>query len=803
MSFAKNKFVIGCIAALSVSAAWVSYGAGRPAPSPVSPQQARIAEVSAAQNFFGTYCVGCHGEKVQQAPGLRLDQLDVAHVEQNRETWEKVVRKLRAGMMPPAGMKRPDKDVYLNQIVWLENELDRSAPAYLPPPGLHRLNRVEYANAVHDLLDLDIDPARFLPTDDSTSGFDNMAGTLKLSSTLVEAFVSAAQKIAKLALGTPTTPTQVMYRAPEDTSQDYHIEGLPFGTRGGMIITHVFPSDGEYTLNISPISGDNMSPGGFGSVSGEKLEVLLDGERLEVLNFGGGRGSRGATRVNFKTTAGRHVIGVTFVQTNLAPILDIDSHFMRDTIQTGPFPGYTFFPHVGSVRVDGPFNATAPTDSPSRRRILVCKPAGAADEAACAEKIVTALLGRAFRRPATAQEISGMMEFYRQGRKDGDFDLGIEMVLARILASPQFLYRIEAEPAGLKDGDVYAISDLELASRLSFFLWSRGPDEELIRLAVEGKLKDPATLEKQTRRMLADPRSEALAINFAGQWLNLRGLAASGPLPMIYPNFDDPLRQAMRREVELLFDSMVREDRSVIDLLTADYTFVNERLAKHYGIPNIYGSQFRRITLEPDLDIRRGLLGKGAFLVTTAKPDRTSPVTRGKWIMTNLIGVRPPDPPPNVPPLKPRAVDVTGNMREPTMREKMLDHRVRSDCIQCHRLMDPIGFTLENFDGIATWRTTDEGTPINDSDTLYDGTKVSGPAGLREWLVGYSDQFVEVTAEKLLTYALGRGAEYQDMPLVRAIARDARRDNNRFSSLVLGVVRSAPFQKNMKLKDSE
>jgi mono/diheme cytochrome c family protein len=803
MFSARNKLVVSCVAALSISAAWVIHGEpGRG----VEPAQQAAQDVAAAGNFFEGYCVGCHNEDTQMAPGLMFDKMDVANLDKNRETWERVVRKLRAGMMPPAGRSRPDKATYQWQIAWLENQLDKTAPTHLPPPGLHRLNRAEYAFAIKDVLDIEIDPARFLPTDDSTSGFDNMAGTLKLSSTLVEAYVSAAQKISQLALGAATAATQVMYRAPEDTSQDYHIEGLPFGTRGGMIIKHVFPSDGDYTLNISPISGDNMSPGGFGSVQGERLEVLLDGKRLteQPLNFGGGRGSRGATRVQFKTTAGLHTIGVTFIQTNLAPILDIDSHFMRDTIQTGPFPGYTFFPHVGSVRVDGPFNAVTAKDSPSRRRLMVCQPTGAADEAACAEKIVTALIGRAFRRPATQQEVSAMMEFYREGRKDGGtFDLGIEMVLARVLAAPQFIYRIEGEPAGLKDGEVYSITDLELASRLSYFLWSRGPDEELVQAAVQGKLKDPAVLEKQTLRMLKDPRSEALAVNFAGQWLNLRGMAAVGPLPMIYPNFDDPLRQAMRREVELLFDSVVHENRSITDLLTADYTFVNERLAKHYGIPNIYGSQFRRITLGPDLDIRRGLLGKGAILVTSSKPDRTSPVTRGKWVMTNLIGMRPPDPPPNVPPLPTKAVDVTGNKREPTMREKMTEHRVRADCIQCHRLMDPIGFTLENFDGIASWRMTDEGTPINNSDTLYDGTNVTGPAGLRQWLVGYSDQFVEVAAEKLLTYALGRGVEYQDMPLVRTIARDAARDNNRFAALVMGVVRSAPFQKNMKVKDSE
>jgi hypothetical protein len=395
-----------------------------------------------------------------------------------------------------------------------------------------------------------------------------------------------------------------------------------------------------------------------------------------------------------------------------------------------------------------------------------------------------------------------LMEFYQAGRKEGDFDHGVEMVLARVLASPKFIYRIEAEPANLKGGQPYRISDLDLASRLSFFLWSTIPDDELLNLAAQNRLHEPATLEKQVRRMLKDPRSEALAVNFAGQWLNLRGMQSVGPLPMLYPDFDDPLRQAMRREVELLFNDIVKDDKNVVDLLTADYTYVNERLAKHYGIPDVTGSQFRRVMLPPELDIRRGILGKGAFLTTTSKPERTSPVTRGKWVMTNILGMSPPDPPPDVPPLPPRSADATGNAHEPTMRQKMLDHRVRADCIQCHSMMDPIGFSLENFDGIGLWRTRDEGQPVDAASQVFDGTKIDGPVGLRNWLLGYSDTFVQVIAEKLLTYGLGRGVEYQDMPLVRAISRDAAMDGNRFSALVLGVVRSKPFQMNTKIQEA-
>ncbi|HLQ76859.1 MAG TPA: DUF1592 domain-containing protein, partial [Terriglobia bacterium] len=407
-----------------------------------------------------------------------------------------------------------------------------------------------------------------------------------------------------------------------------------------------------------------------------------------------------------------------------------------------------------------------------------------------------------------ADDLSSLMDFYQAGRQEESFDHGIESALSRILADPKFIYRMEVEPANLKAGQAYRISDIELASRLSFFLWSTRPDDELIRLASQGRLKDPVVLEAQVRRMLKDPRSEALAINFAGQWLNLRGMQAVGPLPLLYPDFDDPLRQAERREVELLFNSIVSEDRNVVDLLTADYTYVNERLARHYGIPGIYGSQFRRVTLPPTLDVRKGLLGKAAILTTTAKPERTSPVTRGKWIMTNIIGVGPPDPPADVPPLKPTTADGRGNAKTPTMRQKMEDHRAslapnNQACVQCHRMMDPIGYSLENFDAIALWRTEDEGTAITKSEVVYDGTTVNGPSGLRQWVVNtYSAQFVQVATEKLLTYALGRGVEYQDMPLVRSIARDASRSNNKFSALVLGVVKSRPFQWNMKVQET-
>lgn len=777
--------------------------------------------VSVAQKaVLEEYCQECHNNRARTG-NFSLEELDIAHVEKNTREWEKVVRKLRAGMMPPPDQDRPDAKTYLGLVTWLESELDRKAIPYTPSPGLHRLNRTEYANAIRDLLDLDIDVAKYLPSDDS-SGFDNMAGTLSVSSTLVEAYVNAGQKISRLAMGEPVTPSLYVYRAPEDSSQDYHIEGLPFGTRGGVLLDYIFPSEGEYRITITPIFGDNMSPTGFGSVDCEKLEVLLDGERVQLLDWqGGGRGGGGncpgaaprgqggggnrggaagggGMRVTIKTTAGHHKLGVTYLATNFAPLLDYNRHFMRDTVQTGPTPGYTFFPHVGTVRIEGPFNAVKATDSPSRRKIFVCRPTGAADEAKCAETVIRKLASQAYRRPATAADVAELMPFYTDGRKEGDFDHAIESVLSRLLAGFKFVYRAEVEPASAKPGVPYPISDVELASRLSFFLWSTGPDAELVNLASQGRLKQPAILTGQVRRMLKDPRSQAITTNFAGQWLNLRGLQSTSPLPLLYPDFDDPLRQAMRREVELLFDNIVREDRSLVELLDADYTFVNERLAKHYGIKGVYGSSFRRVTLGADMDVRKGLLGKGAILSTTAKPERNSPVTRGKWVMTNLLGVPPPDPPPNVPPLPAGSNDARGNGGEPSMRQKMLEHRKAGGaCINCHRLMDPIGFTLENFDAIGLWRTQDQGETIVGKETLYDGSLVEGPAGLRKWMLGYSDQFVRVASEKLLTYALGRRLDPEDMPLVRRIARDAGRNGNKFSSLVLSIVQSDAFQKNM------
>lgn len=742
----------------------------------------------------------------EAARKLTLDDLDLFRVRDQAVKWERVVRKLRAGMMPPPGMRRPDAATFEAMIVWLENELDRTAVTHLPPPGIHRLNRREYTNVIRDLMALEVDATKFLPADDSTRGFDNMAGTLGLSPALLEGYIAAAGKISRLAMGSVTAPSQTVYTVPVDNTQNYHVEGLPFGTRGGGLIRHEFPADGEYAIRVYTVKKGNMGgSGAFGGIRGEKLEISLDGERLGLFDWDRdiasdrGSGEPGTIDHKFVAKAGLHTIGVTFLATNLAPLNDLNKAFLRTTIETGGIEGFTFFPHVGSVRIEGPYNSAGAADTPSRRKIFVCRPANASQEERCAQQIISTLARRAFRQPATAEDLEGLMEIYNAGRKDVGFDSGIEMALRAILAEPKFIYRVEPEPANLAAGQTYRISDLALASRLSFFLWSSSPDDELLTLATQGRLKDPVVLEQQVKRMLADPRSEGLIKNFAGQWLNLRGLQVSYPTVQTFPDFDDNLRQAMRREVELFFDSIVHEDRSIVDLLTADYTFLNERLAKHYGIPNVYGSQFRRVALGPEFDVRRGLLGKGAVLTVSSQPGRNSPVKRGQWVMETILGISPPDPPPVVPKLEESQAE-PGKVL--TLRQQMEMHRRVEPCASCHKIMDPIGFSLENFNAIGMWRTEDSGAPINASGQLVDGTNMDGPAGLRQAMLRYTPQFTRTVTEKLLTYALGRGVEYGDMPLVRALVRDSAKNNYRFSSMVLGIIKSAPFQMNMKQTSS-
>ena len=757
--------------------------------------------------MLGTYCTHCHNY-VDREGDLVLSRVDLNDVGAHAEIFEQVARKLRAGQMPPSGARRPNADMYDGFASWLEDQLDRTAVAQFPAPGLHRLNRAEYGAAVRDLLAVEVDATQFLPADDSSRGFDNQAGTLGLSPALLEAYLSAAGRISRLVVGSETTPSQTLYRLPEDLNQNYHVEGLPFGTRGGTLIEHFFPADGEYTIRVFAVTLGNMGnfrP--FGEVRGEQLEVLLDGERVALFDwdrefnvdrFIGGTGQLQSIEVTVPVTAGPHSVGVTFLATNLAPGLDLNHAFERTTIETGGLPGFTFYPHVGSVRVEGPLNAVRATDTPSRERVFVCLPEEMADEEVCAREIASTLARRAYRGFQTREDIDTLMGFFHAGRAGGDFDSGVQMIIQRTLSDPKFIYRAEAEPQEAEPGERYRISDIELASRLSFFLWSSIPDDELLTVAEQGRLSEPGVLRGQVQRMLADQRSRALTENFAGQWLGLRGLDVHLPVVELFPDFDDNLRQALRLETELFFDSILREGRSAIDLLTADHTFVNERLAKHYGIPNIRGSQFRRVELGDEFDVRRGLLGKGSILTVSSVPARTSPVIRGNWILMNLLGTPAPDPPPDVPDLDPVDTTAAGDRRQPSMREQLEAHTVDPVCSACHKIMDPFGFAMEQFDAIGRWRDEDAGQPIDAISIMYDGTIVGGPADLREFFVRYSEQFVRSLTEKLLTYALGRGVEYYDMPVVRSVVSQAASDAYRLDSIIQAIVGSEPFQMNTK-----
>jgi mono/diheme cytochrome c family protein len=796
------------VAAVSGQAPQTQRAVARQAPAATAAPKTTAADAAGAATqraVIDKYCVGCHNARLKSG-GLVLESLDLLQLSQHADVAEKVALKLRSGMMPPLRAPRPDKATLDRLISWMENELDTHAAPNLAAPGIHRLNRTEYENVVRDLLGLKIDAAKFLPSDNSTRGFDNIAGALTTSPALMEAYLSAAGKISRLAMASSTGPAYVEFNVPDDATQNYHVEGLPFGTRGGTLIDHEFPADGDYEFKIVPIFEGNMGQANdpFGQITGERLAVTIDGQQVHLFDWD--KAMVGAPRSGVPTPpihvkAGLHKVGVTFLATNYAPDSNINHLFQRATIETGGIPGYLFFPHVGKVKIEGPQNGSRASDTPSRRQIFVCRPAAGAatrEEDVCARTILSTLARRAYRRPVSAADVNVLMEFYTSGRRAGTFDDGIEKAMRRLLADPEFVFRREAAPAAVRAGGSYRISDLALASRMSFFLWSSMPDDELLTLAEHGKLHEPATLDKQVRRMMADPKSAALIENFAGQWLNLRALATAAPNPSIYPDFDDNLRGAFRREVELLFDAIVHEDRSALDLLNADYTFVDERLAKHYGIPNVYGSHFRRVTLGPELDMRRGLLGKGAWMLVTSQATRTSPVARGKTFLETFLGVSPPTPPPNVPMIKGPAQDNTGNSREPTMREKMEMHHQSPTCSSCHSLFEPIGIALENFDGIGAWRLQDEGQAIDTAGVLANGMKIDGAASLRSYLMQNSEQFVRVMTEKLLTYGLGRGLETQDMPLVRSIVRDAAAGNYRFSSLVLGVVDSAPFQNNIK-----
>ena len=760
--------------------------------------QAPGADVD-GQALVDRYCVTCHNDRLETG-GFSFEPLDAADVAAHPEAWEKVVRKLRAGAMPPRPRPRPDQEAYDGLRAWIEGELDAAAAAELKPgrtETFHRLSRTEYRNAVRDLLALDVSVDDLLPADDTSYGFDNIAGVLGVSPTLMERYLSAARKISRLAVASPVpSPTAETFRIASDLGQDRRMERLPFGTRGGMVVDYNFPEDAEYVFEILPDGPLRIEP--------HDLEVTIDGERIALLTVGKAPDPddpRGLYTPQIETlevrtpvTAGPHAVGVAFLRKTSAEPEGIRKLYLRPFTGEGSGGDSRFQPYVESLTIAGPYESSGarPVEgTPSRDRIFTCRPgagATAEEETACAREILSTTARRAYRRPVTGEDVERLLVFYDRGRAGGSFDTGIEMALRRLLVSPEFLFRVERDPEGVEGGESYRVSDLELASRLSFFLWSSVPDDELLDVAERRELSVLAIFEAQVERMLADPRSEALVGNFAGQWLTLRNAAAVQPDEDEFPDFGERLRQGFRRETELLFSSVLHENRSALDLLDADYTFVDERLARHYGIPNVRGSHFRRVALEDGA--RGGLLGHGSILTVTSYANRTSPVNRGKWVLENILGTPPPPPPPDVPDL-----ETAEGGQALSMRAAMEQHRANPVCASCHRLMDPLGLALENFDAIGRWRDRSETRgAIDATGELPDGTPFDGPAGLKDALLRHPERFVTTVTEKLMTYALGRGVEYYDAPAVRAIVRDAAEDGYRLSSLVKGVVRSAPFQ---------
>jgi mono/diheme cytochrome c family protein len=753
------------------------------------------------------YCVSCHNDRAKVG-GLSLEKTDIGNPAADADTWERVVRKVRVGMMPPQGSPQPDQGSRASLVSYLTTSLDQASAGH-PNPGrplVHRLNRAEYANAIRDLLALDVDASALLPPDDAAYGFDNIADALGVSPVLLERYLAAAGKISSLAVGDPGLgPAGETFRIRQDASQDIHIEGLPIGTVGGILAKTTLPLDGTYDFSI------RLFRTNLGVVRGleyeHQLEYTVDGARVHLSKVGGeedfranlknmtkaGDDVEARAHIRIPLKAGPHVITAAFLErTDAINPLRLQP-FIRSSNDTLDTIGH---PHLDTFTLTGPFDATGPGDTPSRRKIFTCRPSPGVTEDACARRIVSTLARRAYRGQVSAADLERLHEFFVVGRKQGTFDTGIQTALQRILASPKFSFRVERDPAGALPGTVYRISDLELASRLSFFLWSSIPDDQLLRVAGQGTLHTPAVLNQQVRRMLADEKADALVGNFAGQWLYLRNLKSLQPNSLEFPDFDDNLRQALQRETELFFRSIVREDRNVVDLMTADYTYLNERLAKHYGVSNIYGSHYRRVTLTDEA--RKGLLGKGAILMVTSHADRTSPVVRGKWVLDNLLSAPVPPMPNNVPPLN---EDANRGGKILTMRERMEEHRKNPVCASCHKIMDPIGLSMENFDAVGAWRTRDGGTlgsPINASGELLDGTKVDGVVTLRQALLRQPDLFVGTVAEKLMIYALGRGLASYDQPEVRRIVRESAGQDYRFSSLIMGVVNSTAFQKRAK-----
>ena len=787
---------------LLVLAVLASLVSGSAEAAPASAQEQRA--------LLDRYCVGCHNQSTKTA-GLALDVADVERVSGSIDLWEKVVRKLRTGAMPPAGQPRPTKTASDAMVAGLEAALDGAARLSPNPgrPAIHRLNRTEYTNAIRDLLALEIDGRALLPPDTAGYGFDNIADALSVSPGLLERYLTAARKISRAAVGDPTIrPWVETYRLPFFLLQnDRTSEDLPAGSRGGLAVDHQFPVDGEYVVRVRLQRDWNENIRGLDEQN--VIEIRVDGVRVRQFTLGGKDAeipdvySRPRTKdldadlfVRLPVKAGPRQVAVALqkrvampegVRPTRMPVASFS--FAAAKTNTDRYGAIEM--GVESLQVEGPFNPRPPQDTPSRRRIFECRPNGSQPDAemACARTILASLARRAFRRPATERDIQALLADYRAGRAEGDFDMGIQWVIEHVVTDPDFLFRSEHAPPGVRRGQAYRITDIELASRLSFFLWSSIPDEELLALAVQGQLKDPVVFEQQVRRMLAARPSKALIDNFFGQWLHVRNVRTVTPDPTAFPEFDENLRQAFERETELFIESQVREDRSVVDLLTADYTFVNERLARHYGIPHIYGDYFRRVTFADDR--RAGLLGHGSILTVTSYANRTSPVKRGKWLLENLLGTPPPPPPGNVPPFPENA---EGASAPKSVRERMEMHRRNPVCASCHARLDPLGFAFENFDAVGKWRTMDEGTPIDPSGAFPNGARFSTPSEFRTSLLGHREEFIATVSEKLLTYALGRGLEPYDMPAVRRVLREAKRRDYRWSALILAVTQSVPFQ---------
>ena len=761
------------------------------------PSGTTIMSVDAQRALVNDYCAGCHNDK-SKSGNFSWASIDLANPDKTAELSEKVIRKVRSGVMPPSGVRRPDRASLKAFAAGLETRIDQSPSRqrYADAPELHRMNRTEYRNTIRDLLALEVDVTELLPPDARTSGFDNMSDALTITPALMGAYVRAADKISRDAIGdSKAAPGQVSYKVSKVANQMRQIPGAPFGTRGGMSVMHTFPADGEYTFKASfyhypteVIVGGSLPA----ELQNQEIEFSIDGERVAVLTIDPAIRERDENYITkpVKVKSGQHRLTAAFVAKFDGPVQDhyrlVEQTILDTSIAVTP--EMTGLPHLYALDVTGPYKASGISESKSRQRIFNCRPESESEEIRCATQIVTTLASQAFRRPTSAEDLEGLMTYYEYGRKKGNFDEGIRTAIQAILAKPEFIFRFEEQPANLPAGQNYRISDLELASRLAYFLWSSIPDQQLITVATEGKLKNPAILEQQVKRMLADPKSEALAMNFAGQWLRLNRIKDAVPEALLFPNYTTTLGNSMRREVELLFDGIMRNERSILELLTADYTYVDEVLAKHYGIPNILGTRFRRVQL-PD-PARFGLTGKAAILTMTSLANRTSPVQRGKYVLEVLLGSPPPAPPAVVPPLK----EIADNAKVLTVRERMESHRSNAVCSACHKLMDPIGLSLENFDAVGVWRRTDGGLAIDATAEMFDGSKLNGPVSLREAVSSRSDAFLVTFTENILAYGLGRVLKPEDMTTVRAIARDAAKSNNRVSAFVLGIVKSTPFQ---------